>query len=120
MARFQRGVSGNPGGRPKSLAKLVELAQGETEANIRALVSIRDNKRAAASARVAAVKELLDRAYGKSRQAIEHAATEGKSFDEIVCEVARQSEEKRAKGIYPFGPNPDPTNPFSSRPESAV
>lgn len=70
MAKFAKGQSGNPGGRPKTIALLRELAQGETEANIRALVAIRDNKRAPCAARIAAVRELLDRGFGKSAQTV--------------------------------------------------
>lgn len=70
MAKFVKGQSGNPGGRPKTIALLRELAQGETEANVRALVAIRDNKRAPFAARVAAVRELFDRAFGKAAQPI--------------------------------------------------
>jgi hypothetical protein len=49
---------------------LRELAQGETEANIRFLIAIRDNQRAPFAARVAAVRELLDRGYGKAAQPV--------------------------------------------------
>ena len=70
MAKFAKGQSGNPGGRPKTIALLRELAQAETEANIRTLVTIRDNKKSPHAARVAAVRELFDRGYGKATQAI--------------------------------------------------
>ncbi len=68
MGKFVKGQSGNPGGRPKSIAVLRELAQAETEANIRILKSIRDSKRSGAAARIAAIRELFDRGYGKATQ----------------------------------------------------
>jgi hypothetical protein len=70
MGKFVKGQSGNPGGRAKLVAHLRELAQGETEANIRALIAIRDNRRAPAAARIAAVRELFDRAFGKATQPV--------------------------------------------------
>jgi hypothetical protein len=71
MARFEPGKSGNPGGRPKTVAVLRELARSETNANIQVLIAIRDNKRAPFAVRVAAVRELFDRGYGKPKQLIE-------------------------------------------------
>lgn len=69
MAKFVRGQSGNPGGRPKS-AGLRELARTQTEACVHTLIKIRDSAKAPAAARIAAVKELLDRGYGKSGPAL--------------------------------------------------
>jgi hypothetical protein len=74
MAKFRPGESGNPGGRPKTTALLRQLAQDQAEANVRALVEIRDNKRAAASARIAAIRELFDRGFGKVIQTVDGKA----------------------------------------------
>ena len=63
---FKPGKSGNPGGRPATLAAMQELARTHTEAAIEALVlALADDKQ-----RVAAASVLLDRAWGKPAQAI--------------------------------------------------
>jgi hypothetical protein len=70
MGKFVKGQSGNPGGRPKIIASIRELAQGQTVRSIHVLVAIRDDERAPHAARIAAARELLDRAYGKPTQPI--------------------------------------------------
>jgi hypothetical protein len=65
MAKFEKGQSGNPGGRPKEIGEVRDLARAQTAASIDALVSIRDNAKAPAAARVTAATALLDRAWGK-------------------------------------------------------
>jgi hypothetical protein len=68
---WKKGTSGNPGGRPKLVAEVRDLAQDETAASIKTLASIRDNARAPAQARVAACSALLDRGWGKPAQSVD-------------------------------------------------
>ncbi len=67
---FKKGQSGNPGGRPKVIAEVRDLAREQTEKSVKALVSIRDSTKAPPAARVAAANSLLDRGWGRPAQTI--------------------------------------------------
>jgi len=67
---FKKGQSGNPGGRPKVVAEVRELARAHTGEAIETLVSIMTNPKSASAARVSAANALLDRGYGKPPQHI--------------------------------------------------
>lgn len=65
---FEKGQSGNPGGRPKEAARIKALAQAHSESAIRKLVALMDSE--TESVALAASNALLDRAIGKPAQAI--------------------------------------------------
>ena len=67
---FEKGQSDNPGGRPKVVAEVKELAREHTGKAIETLVSIMTNPKTAPAARVSAANALLDRGYGKPPQHI--------------------------------------------------
>ena len=67
---FQKGISGNPGGRPKVLGDVQELAREKSPEAITTLANIMHDEKAPSAARVAAANALLDRGYGKPTQPI--------------------------------------------------
>jgi Family of unknown function (DUF5681) len=88
---FKKGKSGNPGGRPKVVAEVKELARAHTREAIETLVSIMTNSKAAAAARVSAANALLDRGYGKPPQHI--TGEVGVSYVARLPEPAKTAEE---------------------------
>lgn len=75
MARFEKGRSGNPGGRPKEVGEIRALAREHTESALETLVKIMEDKKAPAAARAAAANSLLDRGYGRATTPIESSGT---------------------------------------------
>ena len=57
---FQKGVSGNPGGRPKVLGDVQELARQRSPEAINTLAAIMDDPKAPPAARVVAANSLLE------------------------------------------------------------
>ena len=68
--KFRKGQSGNPGGRPKVLGDVQELARQHAPAAIVELARLA-LKAKSETARIAPIRELLDRGYGRPRQAME-------------------------------------------------
>lgn len=65
---FQKGQSGNPGGRPKENTEVKDLAKQHTETAVRRLVYWLESDNAKAS--VSAAQALLDRAWGRPAQTV--------------------------------------------------
>lgn len=79
--RFRKGVSGNPGGRPKKIAEMQGLAQAHTAEAIEVLLKWMRSEDPKAA--VPAAKELLDRAWGKPMQPVAHEGLEDLNLNEV-------------------------------------
>jgi hypothetical protein len=94
---FQPGQSGNPGGRPKDVGIVRDLARAHTESAVLTLVAIMTNSQEKGAARVAAAQAILDRGWGKAVQALDVARSEGAPL-KIIVEYANDSAAHERKG----------------------
>ena len=94
---FQKGQSGDPGGRPKVVAEVKELAREHTAEAIHTLVSIMSHPKAAPAARVSAANALLDRGYGKPPQHQHITGEDGPRFAALLPEPCKTVEEWAAQ-----------------------
>ena len=79
---FVKGVSGNPGGRPKLKVNLRELAQENTMEALETLVQVMRTGKP--GERLVAANAILDRAYGKPSQSIEMSGDRTTLVDLLV------------------------------------
>ena len=78
---FKAGVSGNPGGRPKAVEDVRELARAHCPDAIGELARLAVEAKSE-SARIAAIRELLDRGYGKATQPLaDEIIPDGEPFE---------------------------------------
>lgn len=75
MAQWVKGESGNPGGRPREVANLRELARTRTAEALETLAQVMNDPTASASARVSAACALLDRGHGRPTSSTDHEGT---------------------------------------------
>ena len=95
---FKKGESGNPGGRPKVIAELRELARAYAPDVINELARLAV-KAKSETARVSAIRELLDRGYGKATQVLE--AENEVALDDINAEELRTTILAQFADLFP-------------------
>jgi hypothetical protein len=88
--KFRKGQSGNPGGRPKVLGEVQELARQHAPTVIAELARLALKAKNEA-ARISAIRELLDRGYGKPRQAMEVSVPAGDPLQMLLDEIDARS-----------------------------
>jgi Family of unknown function (DUF5681) len=103
--KFPKGQSGNPGGRPKVIGEVQELARQYAPTAMIELARLA-LKAKSETARIAAIRELLDRGYGRSRQAMEISAPADDPIRQLFEELDALSRKTDRYRQYPKGPEP--------------
>jgi len=103
--RWLPGASPNPGGRPKAVVDIRDLARRYSETAVATLVSIAESGKQE-SARVAAASALLDRGWGRPTQPLsgdDDAPPIGVSVNDREAEIERKRAAAKAMLDQAFG-----------------
>lgn len=101
--RFQKGVSGNPGGRPALAPDVKEALQAASERAARRLVELIDSE----DPRVAlmASNSVLDRLFGKPAQTVD-AKVQTTDIGAVHLQVLQEIAERRKERLTSSPPEP--------------
>ena len=95
---WKPGQSGNPGGRPKGVAKTVrEVCGGSPLRLAHGLLEIAEDPKVRPRDRIAAYSELLDRGWGKAPAFASIEASDPLELDAVAAEIREISEQLRAR-----------------------
>jgi hypothetical protein len=97
---WQPGQSGNPAGRPKGIAATVRERTDPLEL-VDVLLSVANDPRAKASERIAAVRELLDRGYGKAPAFAAMEGTDPLELESLARDIQGIADELAARRQVP-------------------
>lgn len=70
MAKFEKGKSGNPGGRPKTSKAFIELCKGASCEMFDIVIAIARNTSSSDGDRIKAANSVIDRGHGKASESI--------------------------------------------------
>ena len=93
---FKPGRSGNPGGRPKIVGEVQDLAREHTAKAMQTLVSVMNDEKAPPAARTTAAIAMLDRGYGRPAQFVgieSNKRLDERSDEELMAIIAAGDEE---------------------------
>ena len=117
MARWKKGVSGNPGGRPSGVGEIREIAREHTDEAIQTLLQVMTDLKAPPSARVGAAIAVLDRGWGRPVQSIsasiENRPSVSESLEFRALDLLKQV---RGEPQITHGPEEDASTPSSAAP----
>lgn len=99
--RWQKGgASPNPGGRPREVGDMRELAKAHSAEAIETLAEIMRDKDAPPAARTAAATALLDRGFGRPATNVDAQLTVSHSIEstaaQVLMSLAQRAKERRA------------------------
>jgi hypothetical protein len=95
--RFKKGQSGNPGGRPKMPPDMKAAIQEKTPELLKSLFALARQK-ADPRVQAVAIKELLDRGWGRAAQTI-NAKIEGADMGLAHLEALREIMNRRSRSV---------------------